>query len=150
MRQAPHVIMVGELRDTETIAAALSAAETGHLVLATLHANNAAQTVERIIDVFPASRQNQIRIQFANVIAGVVAQRLLPMANGLGRRAAFEIMLGVPAVQSLIRENKVFQLQSILETNRNLGMQTMEMAFDELVQSGIVTEAEVANYRSIQ
>lgn len=149
MRQAPHVIMVGELRDNETIAAALSAAETGHLVLATLHSNSAAQTVERIIDVFPAAQQNQIRVQLANVIAGVVAQRLLPLVQG-GRRAAFEVLLGVPAVQALIRDNKIYQLQSVMETNQNLGMQTMEKSFDELVNAGLVNESEVTNYRTIR
>ncbi|MBQ9804515.1 MAG: Flp pilus assembly complex ATPase component TadA, partial [Lentisphaeria bacterium] len=141
--------MVGELRDNETIAAALSAAETGHLVLATLHSNSAAQTVERIIDVFPAAQQNQIRVQLANVIAGVVAQRLLPLVQG-GRRAAFEVLLGVPAVQALIRDNKIYQLQSVMETNQNLGMQTMEKSFDELVNAGLVNESEVTNYRTIR
>ena len=148
LREDPDVIMVGEMRDTETIAAALTAAETGHLVFGTLHTNNAPQTVDRIIDSFPAHQQNQIRQQLASVILGVVAQRLLPNLDGRGRRAAFEIMIGTPPVQALIRENKTGQLQSILETNFKDGMITMRRSLEELVAAGKISQ-EQANALSM-
>ncbi len=140
LRQAPDVIMVGELRDTETIAAALTAAETGHLVLGTIHTNSAAQTVDRIIDSFPRDAQNQIRQQFASCLLAVVSQRLLRRVDGKGRAAAFEIMVGTPAVKALIREAKVHMLESSIETGANEGMQTMRRALEELLKSGVVTE----------
>ena len=149
MRQAPNIILVGELRDTETIATAITAAETGHLVLATLHANNTVQTVERIVDSFPAEQQNQVRQQFSNIITGVVAQRLLPRLDGKGRIAAFEIMIGTPPVQALIRENKTHQLLSVLETSGALGMTTMRNSLDQLCANGEVSEEDVAAYRAL-
>ena len=148
LREDPDVIMVGEMRDTETIAAALTAPETGHLVFGTLHTNNAPQTVDRIIDSFPAHQQNQIRQQLASVILGVVAQRLLPNLDGRGRSAAFEIMIGTPPVQALIRENKTGQLQSILETNFKDGMITMRRSLEELVAAGKISQ-EQANALSM-
>ncbi|MGG7619365.1 type IV pilus twitching motility protein PilT [Bacillus coreaensis] len=140
LRQDPDVILVGEMRDLDTIRTAITAAETGHLVLATLHTSGAAQTVDRIIDVFPAEQQQQIRTQLAGTLVGVVSQRLLPVAKDDGRRAAMEILVNNHAVANLIRSNKIHQIQSILETNKALGMQTMNMSVRELVQSGIITK----------
>ena len=139
LRQDPDVIMVGEMRDVETISAALTAAETGHLVFATIHTNSAPQTVDRIVDSFPSHQQNQIRQQLAGVILGIISQRLLPKADGSGRAAAFEIMIGTPPVQSLIREGKTHQLQSVIETSYKDGMITLEKSMEELYQSGTVT-----------
>ena len=149
MRQAPNIILVGELRDTETIATAITAAETGHLVLATLHANNTVQTVERIVDSFPSAQQNQIRQQFSNIVTGVVAQRLLPRLNGHGRVAAFEIMIGTPPVQALIREGKTHQLLSVLETSASIGMTTMRSSLDKLCADGEVSAEDVAAYQAL-
>lgn len=140
MRQAPDIIMVGELRDMETIKAALSAAETGHLVLGTLHANNTCQTVERIIDVFPAGQQNQIRQQFSGSMLAVVSQRLIPRQDIPGKRiAAFEIMTGSMAVKALIRENKTHQLMSTIESSARDGMLSMEHCLDAYMQQGIIS-----------
>jgi twitching motility protein PilT len=133
LRQDPDVILVGELRDPETIAAALTAAETGHLVLGTLHANDAPQTVDRIIDVFPPHQQPQIRVQLASELLVVVAQRLLPRASGEGRVAAFEVMVATPAVRAQVREGKVHQLLHTLETSRGAGMITFERSLADLV-----------------
>ncbi|NPV26186.1 MAG: type IV pilus twitching motility protein PilT [Firmicutes bacterium] len=142
LRQDPDVILVGEMRDLETIATAITAAETGHLVLATLHTVDAAQTIDRIIDVFPPNQQQQIRVQLAATLQGVVAQQLLPRADGRGRVAALEIMLVTPAIRNLIREGKTHQIISSLQTGGKLGMQTMEQALRNLVQSGLVTREE--------
>ena len=139
LRQDPDVIMVGEMRDIETISAALTAAETGHLVFATIHTNSAPQTVDRIVDSFPNHQQNQIRQQLASVILGIVSQRLLPKADGTGMAAAFEIMIGTPPVQSLIREGKSHQLQSVMETSFKDGMITLEKSMENLYASGVVT-----------
>lgn len=126
LRQDPDVIMVGEMRDLETISIAVTAAETGHLVLATLHTRNTYQTIERIIDVFPASHQQQIRVQLANSLMAVFAQKLLPRRGGKGRIPAVESMMVTPAVRNLIRENKVHQLYTFIQTGQKTGMQTMD------------------------
>ncbi len=143
LRQDPDVILVGEMRDPETIGTALTAAETGHLVLATLHTNNAPQTIDRIVDSFPSHQQNQIKIQLAGALLGVVAQRLIPKRDGSGRAAAFEIMLGTPAVQALIREGKTGNLKGVLETSYKDGMVTMEHALADLYSRNIITREEM-------
>ncbi len=149
MRQAPDIIMVGEMRDPETISAALSAAETGHLVMGTLHSNNAMQTIERIIDSFPEGQQNQIRQQFAGSILGVVSQRLIPRRDKAGERiAAFEIMTGSLAVRALIRDNKTHQLMSVMESSQKEGMVTMIRSLEELVKMGVIDASDAKNYDS--
>jgi twitching motility protein PilT len=142
LRQDPNVIMVGEMRDLETIAATLTLAETGHLVLATLHTYSAAQTVDRIIDVFPPHQQGQIRLQLSMTLAGVISQRLLPRIGG-GRIAAKEILINTPAVANLIREQKTAQINTIIQTSAEKGMITMEQDLKRLVQEGLI-EPEVA------
>jgi twitching motility protein PilT len=146
LRQDPDVILIGELRDTETIAAALTAAETGHLVLATLHSNDCAQTVDRIVDVFPPHQQAQIRVQLSSELLAVLAQRLLVRADGRGRVAAFEVMVATPAVRRLIRDAKTHQLPSTLETSGAEGMVTLDRWISDLVRSGTVTAEEAARY----
>ena len=148
LRQAPDVIMVGELRDPETVAAALTAAETGHLVMGTIHTNRAAQTVDRVIDSFPQASQNQIRQQFASSLLAVVSQRLLKRADGKGRVAAFEIMVGTPPIRALIREGRGHQLEASMETGSRDGMQTMRHVLDDLVQKGVVTAQEASSLES--
>lgn len=139
LREDPDVILVGEMRDFETISVAITAAETGHLVLSTLHTIGAASTVDRIIDVFPPHQQQQIRIQLANVLEAVISQQLVPTANGKGRVAAFEVMHANHAVRNLIREGKSHQLMSVIQTNRKLGMITMDEALTQLYYSGKIT-----------
>lgn len=141
LREDPDVILVGELRDLDTISLALTAAETGHLVFGTLHTSSAPKTVDRIIDVFPPGQQSQIRTQFAESIQGVVTQTLLKKKTG-GRVAALEIMTGTTAVRSLIRESKLHQIPGIMQASRKDGMQTMDMALVDLVTRGLVTKAE--------
>lgn len=141
LRQDPDVIMVGEMRDLETIAATLTLAETGHLVFATLHTSSTWQTIERIIDVFPPDQQTQVRLQLANTLRGVVAQQLLP-AKEKGRVAAREILLNTPAVANLIRENKVTQIKTVLQTSAKEGMITMDQALKNLVKDGRVEKAQ--------
>jgi twitching motility protein PilT len=133
LREDPDVILVGEMRDLETISLALTAAETGHLVFATLHTNNAPKTIDRIIDVFPAGQQSQIRTQFSETIMAVMSQILFKKADGTGRVPAIEIMIGTPAIRNLIRENKVSQIPSALQTGQKYGMQTMEAAIKNLI-----------------
>lgn len=140
LRQDPDVIMVGEMRDLETISSVLTAAETGHLVFATIHTNNAPQTIDRIVDSFPSHQQNQIRLQLAGVLLAVISQRLLPAKQGRRRIGAFEIMVGTPPVQALIRDGKTFQLQSIMETGAKDGMITMEKSIRNLYEEGLVGE----------
>jgi twitching motility protein PilT len=147
LRQDPDVILVGEMRDLETIGTALTAAETGHLVFGTLHTQSAPSTIDRIIDVFPAEQQEQIRIQIANSLQGVVTQTLLPTADGAGRIPALEILLPDDAVRNLIRQGKVEQIYSVMQTNTTRGMQTMEQALAELIQKRVV-DVEVALSRS--
>ena len=139
LRQDPDVILVGEMRDLETIAIALTAAETGHLVLGTLHTQSASSTIDRIIDVFPAEQQEQVRIQIAGALQGVITQALLPTADGMGRVAALEILLPDDAVRNLVRQGKVEQIYSVMQTNTARGMQTMEQSLQELVSRRIVT-----------
>jgi pilus retraction protein PilT len=146
MRQAPDIILVGEMRDPATIMAALTASETGHLVFATLHTNTAPQTIDRIIDSFPAEQQNQIRQQLAAALIGIVSQRLLPRKDGKGRIAAFEVMIATPPVCALIRDNKTFQLQSIIETSQKDGMLTLEYYMNALIQRGLIAPEEIDKY----
>lgn len=143
LRQDPDVILVGEMRDLETISTAITAAETGHLVFGTLHTADAPQTIDRIIDVFPTGSQQQIRIQLASVLLGIIAQRLLPTADGRGRAAAMEILVNTPAVANLIRSEKVHQVRSMMQTGKAQGMQTMDNALRELIQKRVIT-AETA------
>lgn len=139
LREDPDVILVGEMRDFETISVAITAAETGHLVLSSLHTIGAASTVDRVIDVFPPHQQQQIRVQFANVLEAVISQQLIPKADGSGRVAAFEVLHSNHAVRNLIREGKSHQLMSVMQTNRKLGMITMDEAILQLFQSGVIT-----------
>ncbi len=148
LRQDPDVILVGEMRDLETISTAISASETGHLVFSTLHSIDTASTIERIIDVFPSEQQNTVKIQLANVLAGVISQRLLLKADQSGRVASFEILLNNNATANLIRTNKLSQIQSVIESNRGIGMRTMKDSFDELVEKGIVEESEIERYKN--
>src|SRR5207244_6273186 len=139
LRQDPDVILLGEMRDLETIATALTAAETGHLVFATLHTQSAPSTIDRIIDVFPAGQQGQVRIQLAGTLQAIVTQTLLPVAAGEGRVAALEILLPDDAVRNLIRQAKIEQVYSVMQTSTGRGMQTMEQALADLVTRGTVT-----------
>ncbi|MFL5949972.1 MAG: type IV pilus twitching motility protein PilT, partial [Gaiellaceae bacterium] len=138
LRQDPDVILVGEMRDLETISTALTAAETGHLVFGTLHTQSAPSTIDRIIDVFPAEQQEQVRIQIANSLQGVVTQALMPTADGMGRVPALEILLPDDAVRNLIRQGKVEQIYSVMQTNTGRGMQTMEQSLGDLIQRRVV------------
>jgi twitching motility protein PilT len=147
LRQDPDVILVGEMRDLETISTALTAAETGHLVFGTLHTQSAPSTIDRIIDVFPAEQQEQVRIQIANSLQGVVTQALLPTADGMGRVPALEILLPDDAVRNLIRQGKVEQIYSVMQTNTGRGMQTMEQSLGDLIMRRVV-ELEMGLSRS--
>jgi twitching motility protein PilT len=147
LRQDPDVILLGEMRDLETIGTALTAAETGHLVFATLHTQDAPSTVDRLIDVFPAAQQEQIRVQIASTLQGIVTQTLLPTLDGKGRVAALEILLPDDAVRNLIRQAKVEQIYSVMQTNTSRGMQTLEQAMLELVRHGKIG-TEIALQRS--
>ncbi len=138
LRQDPDVILVGEMRDPETISACLTAAETGHLVLSTLHTNNGPQTLDRIVDSFPPHQQSQIRMQLSLALEAVISQRLLPRADGPGRIPAVELMLANPAIRNLTREGKTHQIANAIQTARGSGMQTMEQALADLVRSGRV------------
>jgi twitching motility protein PilT len=142
LRQDPDVILVGEMRDLETISTALTAAETGHLVFATLHTQSAPSTIDRIVDVFPPAQQEQVRIMIATSLQAVVTQALLPTADGLGRVAALEILLPDDAVRNLIRQAKVEQVYSVMQTNTARGMQTMEQSLADLALRGVVTVSE--------
>ena len=136
LREDPDVILVGEMRDFETISVAITAAETGHLVLSTLHTIGAASTIDRVIDVFPPHQQQQIRVQLSNVLEAVISQQLIPTSDGRGRCAAFEVMHANHAVRNLIREGKSHQLQSVMQTNRKIGMITMDDAILQLYYDG--------------
>lgn len=146
LREDPDVILVGEMRDLETISTAITAAETGHLVLSTLHTIGAAATIERIIDVFPPHQQEQIRTQLANVLVSVVSQQLVPTVNKRGRVAAFEVMHATPAIRNLIRENKTHQIATSIQTSRRLGMITMDDALVELYMKGKIDRNEALNF----
>ena len=145
LRQDPDVILVGEMRDYETIAAAITLAETGHLVFATLHTNNAAQTVDRIIDVFPENQQPQIRLQLSNILEAIVAQRLIPLDKG-GRRAVTEIMIANPAVRNLIREAKTHQIDNVIRTSSDIGMVPLEKSLVALVREGVISVQRAQEY----
>jgi twitching motility protein PilT len=147
LRQDPDVILVGEMRDLETISTALTAAETGHLVFATLHTQDTAQTVDRIVDVFPPEQQQQVRVQLSVSLQGIVTQQLLPRADGQGRIAGCEILVPTPAVRNLIREGKTHQIYSALQTGGQFGMQTMDAALAQLVREQKITR-ELAESRS--
>ena len=139
LREDPDVILVGEMRDFETMSVAITAAETGHLILSTLHTIGAASTVDRVIDVFPPHQQQQIRVQFANVLEAVVSQQLIPRADGKGRVAAFEVLHANYAVRNLIREGKSHQLAAVMQTNRKAGMITMDEAILQLFYENVIT-----------
>jgi twitching motility protein PilT len=145
LRQDPDVVLVGEMRDLETIAAALTIAETGHLTFATLHTNSCAQTINRIIDVFPTAQQGQVRAQLSLVLEGVLSQQLVPTADGRGRAMALEIMVATPAIRNLIREEKIHQIYSAMQAGQKYGMQTMNQALFHLVQKRRLGREEALN-----
>jgi twitching motility protein PilT len=147
LRQDPDVILVGEMRDLDTISTALTAAETGHLVFATLHTQDAAQTIDRVVDVFPPTQQHQVRMQLSVSLQGIVTQQLLPTADGRGRTVACEVLVPTPAVRNLIREGKTHQIYSALQTGGAHGMQTMDAALAQLVRERKITR-ELAEARS--
>lgn len=146
LREDPDVILVGEMRDLETISTAITAAETGHLVFSTLHTIGAAATIDRAIDVFPPSQQQQVRVQLATVLEAVISQALIPVVGGRGRVAAFEVMLGTPAIRNLIRENKTFQIPSMMQTSKKLGMQTLDDAIYDLYIRGQISAEHAISY----
>ena len=139
LREDPDVILVGEMRDLETISTAITAAETGHLVFATLHTQSTAQTVDRIIDVFPPHQQQQVRMQLSIALEGIVTQQLLPTADGAGRTVACEVLIPTPAIRNLIREGKTHQIYSVLQTSGARGMQTMDAQLAQLARQGKIT-----------
>jgi twitching motility protein PilT len=145
LREDPDVVLVGEMRDYETIAAALTVAETGHLVFATLHTNSAAQTVDRIVDVFPEEQQGQVKLQLSNVLEAVFSQRLIPAISG-GRMVGYEVMLATTAIRTAIREGKTHQIDSILQTSQEAGMSTLETSLAALVKAGKITLEDAQNY----
>jgi twitching motility protein PilT len=142
LREDPDVILVGEMRDLETIRLALSAAETGHLVFGTLHTSSAAKTVDRIVDVFPAAEKEMVRAMLSESLRAVISQTLLKKIGG-GRVAAHEIMLGTPAIRNLIRENKIAQMYSSIQTGQSIGMQTLDQNLAEMLAKGQVSKDEV-------
>lgn len=145
LRQDPDVILVGEMRDLETIGIALTAAETGHLVFSTLHTLGAAKTIDRIIDVFPPHQQQQIRIQFASTIQGIISQQLLQKTDGSGRVAAFEVMIATPAIRNLIREEKSYQIDTAIQTGAKYGMETMDNSILEYYKKGMISRETALN-----
>ncbi|MBI4516318.1 MAG: type IV pilus twitching motility protein PilT [Deltaproteobacteria bacterium] len=142
LREDPDVIMIGELRDRETVSLAITAAETGHLVFGTMHTTSAARTIDRILDVFPADEQPQVRSMISESIRGIVCQQLIPRRDGTGRAPALEIMMNTPAVANLIRERKLFQIPSIIQTSKQLGMQLLDNSLLELVNAGVIDGAD--------
>ncbi|HUC78948.1 MAG TPA: type IV pilus twitching motility protein PilT [Candidatus Saccharimonadales bacterium] len=138
LREDPDVVLIGEMRDLETIAAAITIAETGHLVFATLHTNSASQSIDRMIDVFPPHQQSQIRTQLSNILMAICSQRLIPTIGG-GRIAAAEILIATPAVRNIIRDGKSHQLEAVIQTGAQFGMQSMDKTLADLVQKGIIT-----------
>lgn len=143
LRSDPDVILVGEMRDLETISIALTAAETGHLVLSTLHTKSAAKTIDRVIDVFPPESQHQIRVQLSTVMEAVISQQLFPMKFGQGMVPAVEVMIGTPAIRNMIRDEKVHQIPSMIETGSRFGMQSMKSALEALVRKDVVDRSAV-------
>jgi twitching motility protein PilT len=146
LRQDPDIILVGEMRDLETIGIAITAAETGHLVLGTLHTSSAPSTINRIIDVFPPAQQPQIRIQLASVLVGVISQRLFPTVDKKGRKAATEILVNNPAIANLIRNEKIHQIQSTMQTSRAQGMHTLEMSIRDLLDRNLIQKEAATKY----
>jgi twitching motility protein PilT len=142
LREDPDVILVGEMRDLETISMALRAAETGHLVFSTLHTNSAAETIERIINAFPAHQQAQARLQVAGTIEAVIAQTLIPTVDGLGRVAAAELMIATPAIRNLIRDEKIYQIPSTIQISRKMGMQSLDQSLKDLLMEGKISRDE--------
>lgn len=142
LRQDPNVILIGEMRDLETIEAALTIAETGHLVFATLHTSDAAQTINRIVDVFPAHQQQQVRVQLSFVLLGALAQQLIPKASGAGRTLATEVLIATPAIRSMIREGKTHQVYSVIQTGQREGMRTMNQSLADLYAQKLITYDE--------
>lgn len=142
LRQDPDIILVGEMRDLETTASAITAAETGHLVLSTLHTNSAASTIERVIDMYPADQQNQIRAMLANTLQAVISQQLFKRIDVPGMAPALEIMLATPAVRNLIRESRTFEIPNVIETNRQMGMQTLDHAISTLYFNGMINRED--------
>lgn len=145
LRQDPDVVLIGEMRDLETIAAAITIAETGHLVFATLHTNSAAQSIDRMIDVFPPHQQPQIRAQLSNILMAICSQRLIPSIGG-GRVAAAELLMATPAVRNIIREGKSHQLDAVIQTGAEFGMQSMDKTLVNLIHAGTITYDEARNY----
>jgi twitching motility protein PilT len=145
LREDPDVVLIGEMRDLETIAAAITIAETGHLVLATLHTNSASQSVDRMIDVFPPHQQPQVRSQLGNMLQAIVSQRLIPALGG-GRIAAAEILAATPAVRNIIREGKSYQLEAVIQTGAEYGMQSMDRTLVNLIHTGVISYDEARNY----
>lgn len=145
LRQDPDVVLIGEMRDLETIAAAITIAETGHLVFATLHTNSAAQSIDRMIDVFPPHQQPQVRAQLSNILMAICSQRLIPTIGG-GRVAAAEILVATPAVRNIIREGKSHQLDAVIQTGGEFGMQSMDKTLVSLIHSGTISYEEARNY----
>ncbi len=145
LRQDPDVVLIGEMRDLETISAAITIAETGHLVFATLHTNSAAQSIDRMIDVFPPHQQPQVRAQLANILMAICSQRLIPMIGG-GRTVAAEILIANPAVRNIIREGKSHQLDAVIQTGADQGMQSMDRTLANLIRNGTITYDEAKNY----
>ena len=145
LRQDPDVVLIGEMRDLETIAAAITIAETGHLVFATLHTNSASQSIDRMVDVFPPHQQPQIRAQLANILMAICSQRLIPTIGG-GRIAAAEILVATPAVRNIIREGKSHQLEAVIQTGAEFGMQSMDKTLVNLIHNGTITYDEARNY----
>lgn len=145
LRQDPDVVLIGEMRDLETIAAAITIAETGHLVFATLHTNSAAQSIDRMIDVFPPHQQPQIRAQLSNILMAICAQRLVPAIGG-GRVAAAELLIATPAVRNIIREGKSHQLEAVIQTGGEFGMQSMDKTLVTLIHNGTITYDEARNF----
>ncbi len=150
LREDPDVILVGEMRDIDTISIAITAAETGHLVLSTLHTTGAASTIDRIIDVFTPHQQQQIRIQLSVILQGVISQQLLPRIDKAGRAAIIEIMVATPAIKNLIREGKTHQLDSLIQTGAKFGMQTMDSCLVNLYKKGVISQEDVMAYASSQ
>ena len=146
LRQDPDVLLLGEMRDLETMQTALTAAETGHLVLTTLHTRNTVQTVERMTDAFPSSQQRQVRQQLASVLRGVTCQRLLPRKDNHGRVAVMEVLVNTPAVANLIRTEQTHQLQTVMQTGRNQGMQTLDSHLAELTRMGLISQRDISPY----
>lgn len=145
LRQDPNVVLIGEMRDLETISAAITIAETGHLVFATLHTNSAAQSIDRMVDVFPSHQQPQVRSQLGNILMAVCSQRLIPALAG-GRVPAAEILIATPAVRNIIREGKNYQLEAVIQTGAEYGMQSMDRTLVNLIHSGIISYDEARNY----